>query len=78
MASQKFQTGDQVDVVVEREEPEGGYLVSYDKAMKHKVWDKLEKAANDKVPVKGMVRQPRQGWPDRRHRHQGIPSRLAD
>src|SRR6185312_8137806 len=51
----KFQTGDSVEVVVEREEPEGGYLVSYDKAMRHKVWDKLEQAANDKIAVKGMV-----------------------
>ncbi|WP_263368014.1 30S ribosomal protein S1 [Edaphobacter bradus] len=51
----KFQAGDQVEVVVEREEPEGGYLVSYEKALRHKVWDKLEQAANDKIPVKGMV-----------------------
>src|SRR6202046_944262 len=51
----KFQTGDSVEVVVEREEAEGGYLVSYDKALRHKVWDKLEQAANDKTPVKGMV-----------------------
>jgi small subunit ribosomal protein S1 len=51
----KFAAGDSVEVVVEREEPEGGYLVSYEKAMRHKVWDKLEKAANDKTPVKGMV-----------------------
>src|SRR5258707_11503873 len=51
----KFKTGDSVEVVVEREEPEGGYLVSYDKALRHKVWDKLEQAANDKTPVKGMV-----------------------
>ena len=51
----KFQTGDSVEVVVEREEPEGGYLVSYEKALRHKVWDKLEAAANDKTPVKGMV-----------------------
>jgi small subunit ribosomal protein S1 len=51
----KFQAGDQVEVVVEREEAEGGYLVSYEKALRHKVWDKLEAAANDKVPVKGMV-----------------------
>ena len=51
----KFQPGDSVEVVVEREEPEGGYLVSYDKALRHKVWDKLEQAANDKTPVKGMV-----------------------
>jgi small subunit ribosomal protein S1 len=51
----KFQAGDTVEVVVEREENEGGYLVSYDKAQRHKVWDKLEQAANDKTPVKGMV-----------------------
>ena len=51
----KFNPGDQVEVVVEREEAEGGYLVSYEKALRHKVWDKLEQAANDKVPVKGMV-----------------------
>src|ERR1700733_9022675 len=36
----KFKVGDTVDVVVEREESEGGYLVSYDKALRHKVWDK--------------------------------------
>jgi small subunit ribosomal protein S1 len=51
----KFQIGDQVEVVVEREEPEGGYLVSHEKALRHKVWDKLEAAANDKTPVKGLV-----------------------
>jgi small subunit ribosomal protein S1 len=51
----KFAAGDTVEVVVEREEPEGGYLVSYEKALRHKVWDTLEKAANDKIPVKGMV-----------------------
>jgi small subunit ribosomal protein S1 len=51
----KFKTGDTVEVVVEREEPEGGYLVSYEKALRHKIWDKLEQAANDKTPVKGMV-----------------------
>ena len=51
----KFNAGDAIDVVVEREEPEGGYLVSYEKALRHKIWDKLEKAANDKTPVKGMV-----------------------
>ena len=51
----KFKIGDTVDVVVEREEPEGGYLVSHEKALRHKIWDTLEKAANDKVPVKGLV-----------------------
>jgi small subunit ribosomal protein S1 len=51
----KFKIGDTVEVVVEREEAEGGYLVSHEKALRHKIWDTLEKAANDKVPVKGMV-----------------------
>ncbi len=51
----KFKVGDTVDVVVEREEAEGGYLVSHEKALRHKIWDVLEKAANDKVPVKGLV-----------------------
>jgi small subunit ribosomal protein S1 len=53
--AQKFAVGDSVEVVVEREENEGGYLVSYEKALRHKVWDKLEEAANNKTPVKGMV-----------------------
>src|SRR6201985_3554360 len=51
----KFNVGDTVDVVVEREEHEGGYLVSYEKALRHKVWDKLEEAANTKTPVKGIA-----------------------
>ena len=51
----KFKAGDTVEVVVEREEPEGGYLVSHEKALRHKVWDKLEEAAKDKTPVKGLV-----------------------
>ncbi len=51
----KFQIGDTVEVVVERDEYEGGYLVSYEKALRHKVWDRLEEAANTKTPVKGIV-----------------------
>ena len=51
----KFNVGDTIEVVVEREEAEGGYLVSYEKALRHKVWDKLEEACNTKTPVKGMV-----------------------
>ena len=51
----KLKAGDVVDVVVEREEPEGGYLVSYEKAQRHKVWDSIEKAANEKTPVMGTV-----------------------
>ncbi len=51
----KFQPGDEIEVVIEREEPEGGYLVSYERAQRLRVWDTIEKAANDKTPVKGIV-----------------------
>jgi len=51
----KFKAGDQIEVVIEREEPEGGYLVSYDKAQRLRVWDVIEKAANEKTPVIGTV-----------------------
>jgi small subunit ribosomal protein S1 len=51
----KFNPGDVIDVVIEREEPEGGYLVSYEKAQRLRVWDVIEKAANDKTPVMGTV-----------------------
>ena len=33
----------------------GGYLVSYEKAQRHRLWDQLEKAAADKTPVTGTV-----------------------
>ena len=51
----KFNPGDVLEVVIEREEPEGGYLVSYEKAQRLRVWDTIEKAANDKTPVMGTV-----------------------
>jgi small subunit ribosomal protein S1 len=51
----KLNPGDSVEVVIEREEPEGGFLLSYDKALRHRVWDVIEKAANDKTPVTGTV-----------------------
>ena len=35
----KFQPGDVIEVVIEREEPEGGYLVSYERAQRLRVWD---------------------------------------
>ena len=50
----KLNPGDTVEVVVERETDEG-FLLSYDKALKHKVWDVIEKAAADKTPVLGTV-----------------------
>ncbi len=51
----KLKPGDAVEVVIEREEAEGGYLLSYDKAQRHRVWDTIEKAANEKSTVTGIV-----------------------
>jgi small subunit ribosomal protein S1 len=51
----RFQPGDIIDVVIEREEAEGGYLVSYEKAQRLRAWDTIEKAANDKTPITGTV-----------------------
>jgi small subunit ribosomal protein S1 len=51
----KLQPGQVIEVVVEHEEPSGGFLLSYDKALRHRVWDTIEKAANDKTPVSGLV-----------------------
>jgi small subunit ribosomal protein S1 len=51
----KFKPGDAIDVVIEREEPEGGYLASYERAQCLRAWDAIEKAANDKTPVTGTV-----------------------
>ena len=51
----KLKAGDPVEVVIEREDPEGGYQLSYEKALRHRVWDSIEKAANEKTPVIGTV-----------------------
>ncbi|MFZ0689430.1 MAG: 30S ribosomal protein S1 [Acidobacteriaceae bacterium] len=51
----KLHPGDSVDVVIEREEPEGGYLLGYEKAQRLRVWDTVEKAHNEKTPLTGTV-----------------------
>ncbi|MGC9291786.1 MAG: 30S ribosomal protein S1 [Acidobacteriaceae bacterium] len=51
----KVQPGQVIDVVVEHDEYEGGYLLNYEKAQRQRVWDDLEKASNEKTPVSGVV-----------------------
>jgi small subunit ribosomal protein S1 len=51
----KFKAGDVIEVVIEKEESEGGYLVNYERAQRLRVWDVIEKAANDKTLVTGTV-----------------------
>ncbi len=51
----KVHPGETIEVVIEREEPEGGYLLSYEKAQRLRVWDTVEKAHNEKTPLNGTV-----------------------
>jgi small subunit ribosomal protein S1 len=51
----KVQAGETIEVVIEREEPEGGYLLSYEKAQRLRVWDTVEKAHNEKTAITGTV-----------------------
>jgi small subunit ribosomal protein S1 len=51
----RFQIGDEIEVVIEREEPEGGYLVSFERAQRLRVWDTIEHAAAEKTPLTGTV-----------------------
>jgi len=51
----KVNPGESVEVVIEREEAEGGYRLSYEKALRMRVWDTIEAAANEKTPVQGIV-----------------------
>ncbi|MGB6871094.1 MAG: S1 RNA-binding domain-containing protein, partial [Acidobacteriaceae bacterium] len=51
----KVHPGETIEVVIEREEPEGGYLLSYEKAQRLRVWDSVEKAHNEKTPLTGTV-----------------------
>ncbi len=57
----RFQPGEVIEVVIEREEPEGGYLVSYEKAQRLRVWDTIEKARQRQDPCHRHSCQPRQG-----------------
>jgi small subunit ribosomal protein S1 len=51
----RLKPGDSVDVVIEREEPEGGFLLGYEKAQRLRVWDTVEKAHNEKTAITGTV-----------------------
>ena len=50
------QPGDEIDVMVQHGEVEEGYVaLSYQKAQRIRVWEDIEKAYNDKTPIKGKV-----------------------
>jgi small subunit ribosomal protein S1 len=52
----KVQPGDAIDVVIDRHEHEEGYiLLSHERAVRHKVWDDIEAAYNEKKNIKGYI-----------------------
>ncbi|MGH9523206.1 MAG: 30S ribosomal protein S1, partial [Terriglobales bacterium] len=52
----KFQPGDSIDVMVDKGETEEGYTkLSHERAQRLRAWDDIEKAYNDKTPIKGII-----------------------
>jgi len=52
----KFQAGDPIDVLREKGQTEEGYInLSHQKAARLRAWDEIEKAFNEKKPIKGVV-----------------------
>jgi small subunit ribosomal protein S1 len=52
----KFQPGDEIDVMREKGENEEGYMnLSHLKAQRLRSWDEIERAYNEKKPIKGIV-----------------------
>ncbi len=52
----KFQPGQEIDVMIEKGETEEGYTkLSHQKASRLRAWDEVDKAYNEKTPIKGIV-----------------------
>src|SRR5919202_194751 len=52
----RFQPGDEIDVMREKGETEEGYInLSHQKAQRLHAWDEIEKAHNEKKPIKALV-----------------------
>jgi small subunit ribosomal protein S1 len=52
----KFQPGDEIDVMRDKGETEEGYInLSHQKAQRIHAWDEIEKAHNEKKPIKAVV-----------------------
>ncbi len=50
------QPGEEIDVMIEKGETEEGYTkLSHQKASRLRAWDEIDKAYNDKAPIKGVV-----------------------
>ncbi len=52
----RFQPGDEIDVMRDKGETEEGYInLSHLKAQRLRAWDEIERAYNEKKPIKGVV-----------------------
>jgi small subunit ribosomal protein S1 len=52
----RFKPGDEIEVMREKGETEEGYIkLSHQRAQKLRAWDDIEKAHNEKKPIKGVV-----------------------
>jgi small subunit ribosomal protein S1 len=52
----KFQPGDEIDVMRDKGETEEGYIkLSHQKAQRLRAWDEIEKAYNEKKPIRAQV-----------------------
>src|ERR1700719_4606616 len=52
----RFQPGDEIDVMRDKGETEEGYInLSHQKARKLRAWDEIEKAYNEKKPIRATV-----------------------
>jgi small subunit ribosomal protein S1 len=52
----RFQPGDEIDVMRDKGEAEEGYIrLSHQKAQRLRAWDDIEKAFNEKKPIRGQV-----------------------
>ena len=52
----KFKPGDEIDVMREKGEAEEGYInLSHQKAQRLRAWEEIEKAYNEKKPIKAVV-----------------------
>ncbi len=52
----RFQPGDEIDVMRDKGETEEGYInLSHQKAQKLRAWDEIEKAYNEKKPIRATV-----------------------
>ena len=60
--SLRVHPGDQVDVIVERDDEGGGLRLSHERAVRLRLWDELEKAYRENTIIHGHIVERVKGW----------------